>query len=67
MVRIRTYSSSRGPDAVEHVRSEGDGDEEVFRVADAHYVARFVLGEPVRAGVYTGFLRSARFQYEYFP
>ena len=54
-VRGRTYSGSRGPDAVEHVRSEGDGDEEVFRVADAHYVARLVLGEPVRASVYTGF------------
>ena len=48
-----TYSGSGGPDAVEHVGSQGDGDEEVFGVADAHYVAGFVLRQPVRAGVYT--------------
>ena len=49
-----TYSGSGGPDTVEHVGSEGDGDEEVFRVANAHYVARFVLREPVCAGVHAG-------------
>lgn len=59
-----TYSGPRGPDTVEHVRPEGDGDEEIFGVADAHYVARFILREPVCAGVYSGCLRSARFQYE---
>lgn len=51
-----TYGRPRGPDAVEHVRSEGDGDEEIFGVADAHYVAGFVLREPVCAGVHAGFL-----------
>ena len=56
-----TYSGSRRPDAVEHVGSEGDGDEEIFGVADAHYVARFVRREPVCAGVHAGFARSARF------
>ena len=50
-----TYGGSGGPDAVEHVGSEGDGDEEVFRVADAHYVARFILREPVCAGIHARF------------
>lgn len=54
-----TYGGSRGPDTVEHVGSEGDGHEEIFRVAHAHDVARFVLREPVRAGVHAGFSRSA--------
>ena len=55
-----TYRGSGGPDTVEHVGSEGDGNEEVFRVADAHYVARFVLREPVCAGIHARFfpLRS---------
>lgn len=53
-----TYGRSRGPDAVEHVRSEGDGDEEIFGVADAHHVAWFVPREPVRAGVHAGFFRD---------
>ena len=52
--REDTYGGSGGPDTVEHVGSEGDGDEEVFRVADAHYVARFILREPVCAGVHAG-------------
>lgn len=50
-----TYGGSCGPDTVEHVGSQGDGDEEIFGVADAHYVAGFVLGEPGCAGVYTIF------------
>lgn len=49
-----TYGGSCGPDTVEHVGSEGDGHEEIFRVADAHDIARFVLREPVRAGVHAG-------------
>ena len=58
-----TYGGSGGPDAVEHVGSEGDGDEEVFRVADAHYVARFVLREPICAGVHAkgDFFSTIRF------
>lgn len=47
-----TYGGSGGPDTVEHVGSEGDGDEEIFRIADAHDVAGFVLWEPVGAGVH---------------
>ena len=47
-----TYGGSCGPDAVEHIGSEGDGDKEVFWVADAHYIARFVLREPVCAGIH---------------
>ena len=59
--RADTYGGSGGPDTVKHVGSEGDGDEEVFRVADAHYVARFVLREPVCAGVHAGrFLPTIR-------
>ena len=54
-----TYSSSRGPDTVEHVRSESDGDEEIFGVANAHYVAGFILREPICAGIYTGLPQSA--------
>lgn len=38
-----TYSSSGGPDTVEHVCAESDGYDEVFRVADAHYVSGFML------------------------
>lgn len=56
-----TYGGSRGPDTVEHVRSQGDGDEEVFGVADAHHVARLVRREPVCAGVHTGFLTFSSF------
>lgn len=47
-----TDSSSCGPNTVEHVRSKGDGDEEIFGVADAHYIARFILREPIRAGIH---------------
>ena len=63
--RADTYGGSGGPDTVKHVGSEGDGDEEVFRVADAHYVARFVLREPVCAGVHAGgfYPRSDSFHY----
>ena len=59
--RKRTYGGSCGPDTVEHVRAEGDGDEEILGVADAHYVAGFVLREPVCAGIYAEFPPSARF------
>ena len=52
-----TNGSSCGPNAVEHVRSEGDGDEEIFGVADAHYVARFILREPIRAGVHADIMK----------
>ena len=53
-VEENTYGGSRGPDAVKHVCSKGYGDEEIFRVADAHHVARFVLWQPIRAAVHTG-------------
>ena len=53
-----TYGGSCGPDTVEHVGSQGDGDEEIFRVADAHYVAWFVLREPIGAGIHTGVFHS---------
>lgn len=56
-----TYSGSRRPDTVEHVGSKGDGDEEIFGVAHAHYVARFIRRKPVCAGIHTGFARSAHF------
>ena len=46
-----TYGGPGGPYAVEHVGAEGDGDDEVFGVSDAHYVARFVLRQPAGARV----------------
>ncbi len=59
-----TYGGPCGPDTVEHVGSQGDGDEEIFGVADAHYVAWFFLGEPIGAGVYTEFSVVSSFEYD---
>lgn len=46
-----TYSCASGPDAVEHVGAESDGDDEVFGVSDAHDIAGFVPREPIGAVV----------------
>lgn len=50
-----TYSGSSGPDAVEHVGSKRHGHDKIFRVANAHYIARFSGREPVRACIHTEF------------
>ena len=39
---VAKAGGARGPDAVEHVGSEGDGNEEVFWVTYPHYVAGFL-------------------------
>ena len=41
--RVQPYRCSCGPDAIEHVGAEGDGDDEVFWVTYTHYITRFVL------------------------
>lgn len=48
---LGTYSSTGRPDAIEHIGAEGYGDNEVFGVADTHYIARLVWRKPVRADV----------------
>ena len=61
-VRGVAYGGSRRPDTVKHVGSEGDGDEEIFGVADAHYVAGFIRREPVCAGIHTAFSTLSSFR-----
>ena len=53
------YGGAGGPDAVEHVGAEGDADDEVFGVADAHYVSRLQLWEVGCAGVDAGMVNGA--------
>lgn len=48
-----TYSGPGRPDTVEHIGSEGYGHDEVLGVADAHYIAGFILREPGRARIDT--------------
>jgi len=59
IIEKMAHSGPGGPDAVEHVGSQGDGHDEVFGIAYAHYVAGFVLGKPVCAGVDSVTLISA--------
>lgn len=51
-----TNGGSGGPDTVKHVGAKGYGDDEVFRVSNSHYIARFFGREPsctrVDAGSY---------------
>lgn len=51
----KTYGGSGGPDAVEHIDSQRNGHDKIFRVADAHHIARFLGWEPVGARIDTEF------------
>ncbi len=51
-MKRETYGCAGGPDAIKHVRAQGDGYKEILRIADTHHVARFVVGEEGCAGVY---------------
>lgn len=46
-----THSSSRWPNAVEHVCSQRNRNHQVFGISDAHHIAWFVLRQPVGAGI----------------
>lgn len=50
-----TYSGSGRPDAVEHVGAQGDGYDEIFGVANAHYISRLFGRKPVCACIHTEF------------
>ena len=48
---IAEASSPRGPDTVEHVGAQGDGNDKILRVTHTHYIAWFWVRELIRTEV----------------
>ena len=51
--RLGAYCCPSGPNAIEHVSAKSDSNHDIFRIADAHHVARLVLRQDIGASIDT--------------